>query len=61
VGDKYMAVSGLPEKCSWHARSVCNMALDMLFVVQDMTHKGEKLEVIYIQTYILKCLVDYKY
>lgn len=46
-----MAVSGLPEKCSWHARSVCNMALDMLYVVQDMKHKGEKLEVSSILTF----------
>lgn len=45
VGDKYMAVSGLPEKCSWHARSVCKMALDMISVIQHIKHKGETVEV----------------
>lgn len=30
VGDKYMTVSGLPEPCTHHAKSICHLALDML-------------------------------
>ncbi|XP_071525071.1 guanylate cyclase soluble subunit beta-1 isoform X2 [Panulirus ornatus] len=30
VGDKYMAVSGLPEMCDHHARCIANLALDMM-------------------------------
>lgn len=30
VGDKYMAVSGLPEPCSDHARSIARLALDLM-------------------------------
>uniref|UniRef100_A0A672G5Q6 Guanylate cyclase soluble subunit beta-1 n=1 Tax=Salarias fasciatus TaxID=181472 RepID=A0A672G5Q6_SALFA len=29
VGDKYMTVSGLPEPCTHHAKSICHLALDM--------------------------------
>lgn len=41
-----MAVSGLPEKCSWHAKSVCKMALDMISVIKHIKHKGENVEVV---------------
>ena len=35
-----MAVSGLPERCNDHARKICNMALDMIEIVQEInTHK----------------------
>ena len=30
VGDKYMAVSGLPDPCHDHARSIARLALDMM-------------------------------
>ncbi|XP_048589655.1 guanylate cyclase soluble subunit beta-1 [Nematostella vectensis] len=45
VGDKYMAVSGLPERCAFHARSICNMALDMKHVTQSIIHKGDKIQI----------------
>lgn len=32
VGDKYMAVSGLPEACKDHARSIARLALDMMAI-----------------------------
>lgn len=30
VGDKYMAVSGLPEPCESHARCIARLALDIM-------------------------------
>ncbi|XP_076274489.1 guanylate cyclase soluble subunit beta-1-like [Rhynchophorus ferrugineus] len=30
VGDKYMAVSGLPEPCTTHAKNIARLALDMM-------------------------------
>ncbi|ODN06498.1 Guanylate cyclase soluble subunit beta-1 [Orchesella cincta] len=36
VGDKYMAVSGLPEPCSSHARCIARLALDMMDLVQQV-------------------------
>lgn len=30
VGDKYMAVSGLPEACENHAKWIAKLALDMM-------------------------------
>lgn len=30
VGDKYMAVSGLPEPCTEHARCIARLSLDMM-------------------------------
>ena len=30
VGDKYMAVSGLPDECDNHAVSIARLALDMI-------------------------------
>ncbi|XP_011499391.1 PREDICTED: guanylate cyclase soluble subunit beta-1 isoform X2 [Ceratosolen solmsi marchali] len=35
VGDKYMAVSGLPEPCSSHARCIARLALDMMDLAAD--------------------------
>ncbi|XP_078602354.1 guanylate cyclase soluble subunit beta-1-like [Branchiostoma floridae x Branchiostoma japonicum] len=42
VGDKYMAVSGLPEPCVDHARCIARLALDMM----DISHqcKQEEME-----------------
>ena len=36
VGDKYMAVSGLPEPCPDHARSIARLALDIMDASKDM-------------------------
>ncbi|KAK6976642.1 guanylate cyclase soluble subunit beta-1-like isoform X1 [Biomphalaria glabrata] len=36
VGDKYMAVSGLPEKCDDHARSIARLALDFMDISKDL-------------------------
>lgn len=30
MGDKYMAVSGLPEPCESHARCIARLALDIM-------------------------------
>ena len=30
VGDKYMAVSGIPEPCEFHTRCIGRLALDMM-------------------------------
>ena len=30
VGNKYMAVCGLPKKVSYHAKSICSLALDIV-------------------------------
>ncbi|KAL9973486.1 hypothetical protein ACROYT_G019954 [Oculina patagonica] len=44
VGDKYMAVSGLPERNTWHARSLCHVALDMIESVKEVKHRGGKIQ-----------------
>ncbi|XP_055381357.1 guanylate cyclase soluble subunit beta-1 [Condylostylus longicornis] len=36
VGDKYMAVSGLPHPCEDHAKSVCRLALDMMDIAKNV-------------------------
>ncbi|KAJ9595190.1 hypothetical protein L9F63_013514, partial [Diploptera punctata] len=41
VGDKYMAVSGLPEPCQTHARCMARLALDMMDLVQEVQVDGE--------------------
>lgn len=45
VGDKYMAVSGLPEVCSSHARWIAKMALDMKDVSLEVFMEGEPIVV----------------
>lgn len=30
VGDKYIAVSGIPEPCTSHAKNIAKLALDMM-------------------------------
>ena len=37
VGDKYMLVSGLPEKNSAHCRNIALAALDMLQTARDIS------------------------
>ena len=44
VGDKYMAVSGLPERNTWHARNLCHVALDMIDSVKEVKHRGGKIQ-----------------
>ncbi|GLV36126.1 Guanylyl cyclase beta-subunit at 100B [Carabus blaptoides fortunei] len=41
VGDKYMAVSGLPEPCASHARGIARLALDMMYRVKEVQVDGE--------------------
>ena len=45
VGDKYMAVSGLPTRCSRHAVNIVNLALDMMDIVQEVNARGKKMQV----------------
>lgn len=41
VGDKYMAVSGLPEPCQTHARCIARLALDMMDLVREVQVDGQ--------------------
>lgn len=45
VGDKYMTVSGLPEPCIHHARSICHLALDMMEIAGQVQVDGESVQV----------------
>ncbi|XP_075909667.1 guanylate cyclase soluble subunit beta-1 isoform X1 [Petromyzon marinus] len=45
VGDKYMTVSGLPEPCPHHARSVCRLALDMIDSAGRVTVDGKAVQI----------------
>lgn len=45
VGDKYMAVSGLPTRCSGHAINIANLALDMIDIVQEVNTNGRKMQI----------------
>lgn len=49
VGDKYMAVSGLPEYEVAHAKHICRLALEMMDLSQTVTVDGEPVvrEVVY--------------
>ena len=40
VGDKYMAVCGLPEKVDFHTKYICRVALDIM----DLTNELEKID-----------------
>jgi len=40
VGDKYMAVSGLPEPCEDHVRCIARLALDMMDLSQTVVVDG---------------------
>ncbi|XP_043564739.1 guanylate cyclase soluble subunit beta-1 isoform X1 [Chiloscyllium plagiosum] len=44
VGDKYMTVSGLPEPCIHHARSICHLALDMMEIAEQVKVDGEPIQ-----------------
>ncbi|XP_068043319.1 guanylate cyclase soluble subunit beta-1 isoform X1 [Anomalospiza imberbis] len=45
VGDKYMTVSGLPEPCMHHARSICHLALDMMEIAGQVQVDGEPVQI----------------
>lgn len=36
MGDKYMAVSGLPETCDNHAKCIARLALDMMDMAKNV-------------------------
>lgn len=45
VGDKYMAVSGLPEPCQSHARCIAMLALDMMDLAKQVRVDGEQVQI----------------
>jgi len=45
VGDKYMAVSGLPLKCEMHAHNIINLCLDMHEIAKGIVINGKRVEV----------------
>ncbi|XP_066954656.1 guanylate cyclase soluble subunit beta-1 isoform X1 [Macrobrachium rosenbergii] len=45
VGDKYMAVSGLPDPCEYHARCIANLALDMMDKAEGVIVDGERVRI----------------
>ncbi|KAK5643100.1 hypothetical protein RI129_006945 [Pyrocoelia pectoralis] len=45
VGDKYMAVSGLPEPCTTHAKDMARLALDMMDMVKEILDDGEPVRI----------------
>lgn len=47
VGDKYMTVSGLPEPCIHHAKSICHLALDMLEIAGQVKVDDQPVQVRY--------------
>ena len=40
MGDKYMAVSGLPEPCKEQARCIARLALDMMDLAKNVSVDG---------------------
>ncbi|XP_042896623.1 guanylate cyclase soluble subunit beta-1 [Parasteatoda tepidariorum] len=46
IGDKYMAVSGLPEPCESHAKCIARLALDIMDLSKDVvTEDGDSIRV----------------
>ncbi|KAG7225837.1 hypothetical protein INR49_014358 [Caranx melampygus] len=45
VGDKYMTVSGLPEPCTHHAKSICHLALDMMEIAGQVKVDDEPVQI----------------
>ncbi|XP_063229104.1 guanylate cyclase soluble subunit beta-1 [Bacillus rossius redtenbacheri] len=45
VGDKYMAVSGLPEPCRTHARCIARLALDIMDMAREVRVGGEPVRI----------------
>ncbi len=44
IGDAYMAVGGAPVKDALHAARTCDMALDMVDAIQDLTDPSTGLQ-----------------
>lgn len=59
VGDKYMTVSGLPEPCTHHAKSICHLALDMMEIAGQVKVDEDPVQVI-TQNIFLSLLQVYK-
>ena len=55
VGDKYMAVSGLPTRCTNHTANIANLALDMIDIVQEVNARGRKMQVIVMSLKVSRC------
>ncbi|XP_058064378.1 guanylate cyclase soluble subunit beta-1 [Anopheles bellator] len=45
VGDKYMAVSGLPDECENHAKCIARLALDMLDMAKNVKMGSESVQI----------------
>lgn len=45
MGDKYMAVSGLPLKCERHAHNIASLCLDMHEIAKGIVINGRNVEV----------------
>ncbi|XP_055535984.1 guanylate cyclase soluble subunit beta-1 isoform X2 [Wyeomyia smithii] len=45
VGDKYMAVSGLPDECENHAKCIARLALDMMDMARNVKMGSESLKI----------------
>ncbi|XP_052868356.1 guanylate cyclase soluble subunit beta-1 [Anopheles cruzii] len=45
VGDKYMAVSGLPDECENHAKCIARLALDMLDMAKNVKMGSESMQI----------------
>ncbi|XP_044734835.1 guanylate cyclase soluble subunit beta-1 [Chrysoperla carnea] len=45
VGDKYMAVSGIPEPCQTHARCIARLALDMMDLGREVQIDGKPVKI----------------
>lgn len=61
VGDKYMAVSGLPEPCEDHVRCIARLALDMMDLSHTVVVDGVPVVSIFeIITRVLPILNDMK-
>lgn len=48
VGDKYMAVSGLPEECTTHAKCIARLALDLMDVSKDLRDPNNHLIEVFV-------------
>ncbi|XP_029710577.1 guanylate cyclase soluble subunit beta-1 isoform X1 [Aedes albopictus] len=45
VGDKYMAVSGLPDECENHAKCIARLALDMMDMARNVKMGSESVQI----------------
>lgn len=56
MGDKYMAVSGLPESCENHAKWISKLALDMMDMAKNVKMGSEP--VVRIKKYKLRKVIN---